>query len=214
MEDKPVATYFSDNALQWSRHYQGGSLALRWFNRVFRRGLRQRWDATMRRAFPVEGKTFLDVGCGTGIYGLTLARAGAKHVTGIDFAPGMIELARHLAAQEGLSDRCTFLLGDFMTLPLGEKSDLVIAMGVFDYLREPRDFWEKMIAQSRGLVIGSFPGHGWLREPIRKLRYRRKGLPVYFYHQLEVEALGQVPGLKRYEIDVFGAGYVLAGYLA
>jgi len=44
----------------------------------------------------------LDVGCGGGLLTESLARAGAA-VTGIDLAPGMIEVARLHAAESGLA---------------------------------------------------------------------------------------------------------------
>jgi 2-polyprenyl-6-hydroxyphenyl methylase/3-demethylubiquinone-9 3-methyltransferase len=49
----------------------------------------------------MAGARVLDVGCGGGLLCEALARAGAK-VTGIDLAPGMIEVARLHAAEEGL----------------------------------------------------------------------------------------------------------------
>ena len=51
---------------------------------------------------PLPGCRLLDVGCGGGLLAEALSRAGAR-VTGIDLAPGMIEVARLHAAQEGLA---------------------------------------------------------------------------------------------------------------
>ena len=50
----------------------------------------------------LAGKRVLDVGCGGGLLAESLARAGAQ-VTGIDLAPGMIEVARLHAADSGLN---------------------------------------------------------------------------------------------------------------
>jgi 2-polyprenyl-6-hydroxyphenyl methylase/3-demethylubiquinone-9 3-methyltransferase len=49
----------------------------------------------------LAGRRVLDVGCGGGLLTESLARAGAA-VTGIDLAPGMIEVARLHAAESGL----------------------------------------------------------------------------------------------------------------
>src|SRR5258707_4335470 len=49
----------------------------------------------------IAGARVLDVGCGGGLLCEALARAGAQ-VTGIDLAPGMIEVARLHAAEQGL----------------------------------------------------------------------------------------------------------------
>jgi 2-polyprenyl-6-hydroxyphenyl methylase / 3-demethylubiquinone-9 3-methyltransferase len=50
----------------------------------------------------LAGRRVLDVGCGGGLLSESLARAGAE-VTGIDLAPGMIEVARLHAAESGLA---------------------------------------------------------------------------------------------------------------
>jgi len=49
----------------------------------------------------LAGARVLDVGCGGGLLCEALARAGAQ-VTGIDLAPGMIEVAQLHAAEQGL----------------------------------------------------------------------------------------------------------------
>jgi 2-polyprenyl-6-hydroxyphenyl methylase/3-demethylubiquinone-9 3-methyltransferase len=49
----------------------------------------------------LQGMRVLDVGCGGGLLCEALARAGAQ-VTGIDLAPGMIEVARLHAAEQNL----------------------------------------------------------------------------------------------------------------
>lgn len=50
-----------------------------------------------------DGAEVLDVACGTGEPGLTLARRSpGVHLLGIDTAPGMVELSRAKAAREGL----------------------------------------------------------------------------------------------------------------
>src|SRR5262245_59937381 len=50
---------------------------------------------------PLAGARVLDVGCGGGLLCEALARAGAK-VSGIDLAPGMIEVARLHATEQSL----------------------------------------------------------------------------------------------------------------
>ncbi len=59
------------------------------------------------------GRRVLDVGCGSGRYGLALAERGASRVVGVDFSPVMIELARSEAEKRGVQDRCQFIPADF-----------------------------------------------------------------------------------------------------
>lgn len=61
----------------------------------------------------------LDLACGNGAMALALAQHNpALHVVGVDYAPGNIEVARQVAAEMGMADRCTFLCApiyDFAT---------------------------------------------------------------------------------------------------
>jgi len=50
----------------------------------------------------IAGRRVLDVGCGGGLLSESLTRAGAQ-LTGVDLAPGMIEVARLHAAESGLA---------------------------------------------------------------------------------------------------------------
>jgi ubiquinone/menaquinone biosynthesis C-methylase UbiE len=71
--------------------------------------------------------TVLDVGCGSGVWGITIAEA-ARHarVTALDF-PRVLELTREYASQHGVQDRFDYLEGNLRTVDLGEaRFDLSI----------------------------------------------------------------------------------------
>jgi SAM-dependent methyltransferase len=75
------------------------------------------------RLEPRPGDRWLDVATGTGAVALLAARAGAT-VTGLDFAPELLETARRLALRDGLEIR--FDRGDAEQLPyLNEAFDVV-----------------------------------------------------------------------------------------
>jgi SAM-dependent methyltransferase len=65
------------------------------------------------------GMEVLDVACGTGNATLPAARAGAR-VTGLDFAPGLLEIARERAADAMLE--IDFVEGDAQALPFEDAS--------------------------------------------------------------------------------------------
>ena len=66
----------------------------------------------------LPGQRLLDVGCGTGNVALIAARAGA-HVTGVDPATRLLDVARALARSEGL--RVQLFLGEASSLPLPDR---------------------------------------------------------------------------------------------
>lgn len=60
-----------------------------------------------QRGIDFKGKTVLDIGCGTGVYTLHIAK-DAKHVTALDFSQEMLDILQEDAIQEGLEPKFTF----------------------------------------------------------------------------------------------------------
>ncbi|MDA4125516.1 MAG: methyltransferase domain-containing protein [Thaumarchaeota archaeon] len=73
----------------------------------------------------IAGKTILELGCGVGGFTLTLLKDGATSARGIDLSPRMVEAARSLAAEEGLSGSVSFEVGDGAKTHL-DRADLVV----------------------------------------------------------------------------------------
>lgn len=61
-------------------------------------------NAIMQNKHLFRDKIVLDVGCGTGILSMFAARAGAKHVYGIDMA-SIVDYAKKIVAANNLEDR-------------------------------------------------------------------------------------------------------------
>ena len=76
----------------------------------------------------VEGKTFLEVGCGPCPIGQRLASLGAKKIIGLDVSSGMLESARKNLSEMKIVDKfdfvCSNILDDDFQLP--EKVDVVV----------------------------------------------------------------------------------------
>ena len=62
-----------------------------------------------------EESRVLDVTCGPGLYAVELARRGCT-VHGLDFSPAAVHYAQQLAADEGVTQRCSFELRDVLTM--------------------------------------------------------------------------------------------------
>ena len=203
----PVQKYWEKNASDFDGLYDSSSRVSRAFNLVFRRALFERIRLAADEVRRIGNATVLDVGCGSGRTALPLARAGAKHVTGVDFAPEMIALATRAARDEGLAERCTFEVSDFMIAPYKDKFDVVSALGVFDYVDDPVPFLRRMLELSRGVVVFSAPKPSLVRANLRKYRYGRHGVKVHFYSQPTLENLGSDAGAKSTVVHSISAGY-------
>jgi SAM-dependent methyltransferase len=81
--------------------------------------------------------TVLDVACGPGILACAFARV-AKHVTGIDITPAMLDRARLLQQERGLTN-VTWQQGDVLPLPFPDASfTLVTSRFAFHHFLDPR----------------------------------------------------------------------------
>ena len=74
-----------------------------------------------------NARRLLDLGCGTGVHAVELARRGFS-VTGVDRAKSMLERAETRSAELGAAQRPTFVEGDLLTVDLGESFDVALMM--------------------------------------------------------------------------------------
>ena len=97
-------------------------------------------EAALRTVVDFSGAgpddTVLDVACGPGILACAFARV-ARHVTGIDLTPAMLERARRLQAEQGLTN-LTWRQGDVLPLPFADAAfTLVVSRFAFHHLLDP-----------------------------------------------------------------------------
>lgn len=94
---------------------------------------------------PLAGARALDVGCGGGLLAESLQRAGAS-VTGLDLAPGMIDVAQlHAAAQSLPIDYRLESVSDFAAHHPG-SCDLVSCMEMLEHHPDPASVFPAIAA--------------------------------------------------------------------
>jgi SAM-dependent methyltransferase len=104
-------------------------------NRLVRDWLKAVPDAVQRLQ---QGGRALDVGCGTGIVPITLAKAfTSATVAGVDFDARSIELARHRAEEAGVAQRVQWLQAPVEALPKDAPWDLITSFDVIHDLPDP-----------------------------------------------------------------------------
>jgi len=186
-----------------------------WLNRLIntclRRSMKLRYEATLKGCTPVAGKRVLDVGCGPGHYAVSLVQRGAEYVLGLDFAPGMLELARARAELSGVAGRCHFELADFSTYPLNEPFDYAVVMGFMDYVREPGPVIAKVLQATREKAFFSFPAAGGLLAWQRRLRYRQR-CELFLYSESDLEKIFSETGV-RWDLQRLARDYFVTVYL-
>ena len=165
-------------------------------NRLFRKSMKIRFEKTISGCNPIQEKSVLDIGCGPGHYSITLARNGASRVVGIDFAEGMLQIAKEHARKVGVGDQCKFMVADFYEYPQEEVFDYVIAMGFMDYMPDAERVVRKVLSLTRRKAFFSFPTAGGVLAWQRKLRYQKR-CDLFLYSRAQLEQMfSRMPEVK------------------
>jgi SAM-dependent methyltransferase len=213
---KPVVSsaqrYFDKVPDQWDALYSHENPWKYYLNRILRKGLFDRYDFVFEECGDLSGATVLDIGCGTGRFSIECAKRGAARVVGIDFAPSMIEFSRRVAREMGVSETCEFIADDFVSHRFADKFDVVLAMGLFDYVEHPEPVFSKIGSISPKTFIASFPKFTMIWGLQRHIRYDwiRK-CPIYYYTRVQIERLCHDAGFDRVRIEERGTGFIVAG---
>jgi ubiquinone/menaquinone biosynthesis C-methylase UbiE len=104
---------------------------------------------------PVDGRSILDVGTGTGRAAIGLARKGAR-VTGVDASPEMLRVARDRAAAERLD--VTFDVGDAHRLAFGDRAyDCAVSLRVLMHTPDWRQCLAELCRVADDRVVFDYP---------------------------------------------------------
>ena len=104
---------------------------------------------------PVQGRTVLDVGTGTGRAAIALARLGAR-VTGVDASAEMLQAAEHKAGEAGVA--VSFVKGDAHSLTFPDRSfDAVVCLRVLMHVPDWRGSLAELCRVASTLVVFDYP---------------------------------------------------------
>lgn len=188
MPESKVSQFFDGYAHDFDAIYGNKN---GWFNgvinKLFRRTMEHRYRKTLEGCSPIAGRSVLDIGCGPGHYSVALAKKGAAEVLGIDFADGMLQVARGRAAKEGVTT-CRFEKRDFINFNFERKFDYAIVMGFMDYASHPADVVNKTLSLTAVRAFFSFPLDRGLLAWQRKIRYKSR-CELYMYKEDQVRQL-------------------------
>ena len=208
--EQRVQRHFHTDASRFDAIYQEHKGPLtRFIDQVWRGVVRRRFDLTLQKLEPLEGKTVLDVGCGSGRYCVAFAARGAARVLGVDFAPAMIEIAKDLSKRAGFAERCEYRMGKFPDVVPEKTFDISTALGFFDYIDDPVGVLKAMRERTRSTMVLSFPKSREWRTPLRRLRFMIAGCPLFLYSERRVREILAQAGVQDHELIELDRDYVV-----
>ena len=171
---KAVRQHFEEHAEDWLAIYSGEGL------NALNIQLRKERVLKLIDSLSLPEATYaLDLGCGTGLMCVELLRRGFR-VLGVDVAEGMLELARKNCADQVLASQADFRLGNAEQIEFEDASfDLVVAMGLIEYLRWDRWSLQQMlrVLKPGGYLIVTAPNKvrlsrliSTLADPVRMMK--------------------------------------------
>jgi SAM-dependent methyltransferase len=201
--------YFDRVPKQWDAFYSHENRFMFLINNLLRKGLYERHRLTFEHCGDLSGKTVLDIGCGTGRYGIECIKKGAIRVVGIDFAQSMIDFSRRIAKQMKVDDKCEFICDDFLTHQFEGRFDIILALGFFDYIKDAELIFKKIAMLNPHRFIASFPRFTSIWSLQRAIRYYWiKKCPIYNYSKEQLEQLYRKAPFQDYLIIPCGKGFL------
>lgn len=214
LTEQKVQDHFHADARRFDAIYEEKKGPVtRFIDHVWRGVVRRRMDLTLQRLEPLQGKTVLDVGCGSGRYCIAFAARGASRVVGVDFAPAMIDIANDLSRRAGFESRCEFRVGTFPEAVQDGPFDISTGLGFFDYVADPVAIVKAMREKTRETMVMSFPKSGEWRVPLRRLRFLVAGCPLFLYSERRTREVLEQAGIRNYEWIPLDRDYIVVARL-
>ena len=202
-----VRNRFRAKAQQFDDLYEDERILVR----LLRPGLFRRRQLAVETVRSYDAPRVLDVGCGSGRIGEFVLAAGASQYLGVDFSEPMIDLAK--ARLERFEERVALITDDFLIAPITGQFEVVLGLGLFDYLPNAPTFLERMfeLCAPSGSMVASFPAWSLVKGPVRKVRYEWIGdCPIFNYSAEQLRSMLSAAGFGQVELLTPGrSGYLV-----
>ena len=171
-----------------------------------RRGMRKttRWLVDTLRGEDIDGMTLLDIGGGVGAIQLELLKSGARFATAVDASSAYLQTARQEAARQGLSERTTYLHGDFVEVADDvDPADIVTLDRVVCCYHDMPGLIGASTARARRFFALVYPKDTWWTQiggaAINLwLQLRRSEMRVFIHSAEEIDALVRRRGFTHH----------------
>lgn len=206
-----VKDFFDDYASKFNSIYQENqkSFVQRTLDKTWRKSMFQRFKRIGEIISETGSNTVLDAGCGPGWHDVLFAKSLDVHITGIDIAPKMIEIAKQQTAENGVSEKCDFIVGNLLEHKFDKKFDIVFALGVVEYFEHPGELIKIMGEHANKKVMFSLPVKNHWLTPQRVVRYKMRNCPLWFYTEKEISDLLTKNGFNNFEIERLSRDYLV-----
>lgn len=140
----------------------------------------------------------LEIGPGTGHYTVSLCQRAAQ-VTAVEQSAEMLSLLDRRLEGVGATN-CTVIRDDFLRVGFDETFDVVVLMGVLDYVTEPAGFLSEAAALARRALIFTTPYCGFLAR-VHRTCNRLRGVSISTYTPGRIRSY-----LPDFDVDIQETG--------
>jgi len=181
----------------------------RFLDRTVRYSMFHRFKKVSEIIEKSNSEKILDAGCGPGWHDILLAKSLKKNITGIDVAPEMIRIAKEESNKRNLNNYLNFITADILEYNFDEKFDVIFALGVVEYFDDPLDLLNKMKKICNKKILFSVPVlNHWLTFQ-RKIRYKIRKCPLWFYDERKINELMSKASIQNYLIHKIDRDYLV-----
>ena len=171
-----------------------------WVEELIHGPVKLREQCAVSSAKLINSKTILDLGCGPcRVLSRALNETNAENAIGLDFSKSMLEESRKHLESLNLSSKVLLKEADLIKMRNYPKADIAFALGLFDYIEEPKIILKKA-HQSSNYLVASWPAPNF-RNFLRKFRY---SCPIYTYSKNDIIDLFN-------QIDINSIDFISAG---